>query len=175
MPSNYIVEPLDPRKHDREAFICEEKALNDYIRKHANRDSKTDISRCFVISTEDNPGIIRGYYTLSATSISLSTLPPKIAKKLPNRDQVPATLLGRIARDLSYKNENVGQHLMYSALHRARNASLEVASHGIVLDPKNERLAAYYQHYGFFRIQEGSKSFRMFLPMKDLRSKFIAD
>ncbi|MBK1878781.1 hypothetical protein [Pelagicoccus mobilis] len=171
MPAfRYLIEPLDPKIHDRESFICEEPALNDFIRKQANRESKANTSRCFVLTTKESPTTIRGYYTLSATSISLSNLPEKTAKKLPNRDKVPATLLGRIARDLSFKSEGIGEHLMFSALNRAYLASLEVASSGVVIDPKNEPLANYYANYGFIKLQGDESSIRMFLLMKDIES-----
>jgi|SaaInl7_100m_RNA_FD_contig_21_2655101_length_464_multi_7_in_0_out_0_2 hypothetical protein len=48
--SEYLIEPLDPKKHDQESFICEEPALNEFIRKHANRESKANTSKCFVLS-----------------------------------------------------------------------------------------------------------------------------
>lgn len=139
MPSSKcIIEPLGPKKHDQESFICEEPALNEFIRKHANRESKANTSKCLVITRPENPPVIRGYYTLSATSIALSSLPTKLAKRLPNRDKIPATLLGRIARNLSFKSENLGPHLMFSALNRANLASREIASVGVVLDPKTK-------------------------------------
>ena len=166
----YIIEPLDPQKHDRASFICEEPALNDFIHKHANRESKANTSRCFVLTAQESPATIRGYYTLSATSISLSSLPEKISKKLPNREKVPATLLGRIARDLSFKRKGIGEHMMFSTLDRAYQTSLEVASAGVVLDAKNELLASYYEGYGFTRIQGAENSIRLFLPMKDIEA-----
>lgn len=166
----YIIEPLDPKKHNRDSFNCEEEALNEFIRKHANRESKANTSKCFVLARPESPSAIRGYYTLSATSITLKSLPRNLAKKLPNREKVPATLLGRIARDLSFKSENLGPHLMFSALNRANLASREIASVGVVLDPKNEALARYYEKYGFIRLQETRGSFRMFLSMKDIEA-----
>ena len=166
----YSIEPLDPKKHDRTSFICEEPALNEFIRKHANRESKANTSKCFVLTEVNSPFQIRGYYTLSATSIALSSLPDRLGKRLPNREKVPATLLGRMARDLAHKKEKIGLHLMFSALKRAYQASSEVASAGVVIDPKNESLASYYETYGFIRIQDSESPLRMFLPMKDIEA-----
>jgi len=61
---------------------------------------------------------------------------------------------------------------MYSALRRAFISSKEIASAGIVLDAKNEVLANYYESYGFLRLQDTPDSIRMFLPMKDLATRF---
>jgi hypothetical protein len=40
------------------------------------------------------PVEIAGYYTLAATSVLLSDLPPELAKRLPRYPAVPATPLG---------------------------------------------------------------------------------
>jgi hypothetical protein len=78
--SEYLIEPLDPKKYDRESFICEEPALNEFIRKHANRESKANTSKYFVLTRSESPSTIRGYYTLSARSIALNSLPRSLAK-----------------------------------------------------------------------------------------------
>lgn len=79
-------------------------------------------------------------------------------------------MLGRIARDLLLKNENLGPHLMFCALNRANLGSREIASVGFVLDPNNEALARYYEKYGFIRLQENLGFLSHVSPREGYRS-----
>jgi predicted GNAT family N-acyltransferase len=71
-------------------------------------------------------------------------------------------LLGRLARDLRFKGQQIGDRLMASALHRAVRASKEVASWAIVTDPKDDRARAFYASFGFLPLTEA----RQFITMK---------
>src|SRR5260370_31116342 len=71
------VEPLG-RHHDRAAFSCDEPSLTDYLRKQARQDVDRDLASCWVLCTPGDSAII-GYYTLTATSVDVSSLPPDLA------------------------------------------------------------------------------------------------
>ena len=77
---------------------------------------------------EEDPGSIAGFYTLSAAVIVRTDLPESVTKKLPRYLEMPATLLGLLARDVRFKGLGIGDRLMASVLHRAVAASNEVAS-----------------------------------------------
>ncbi len=116
---------------------------------------------CFVLVPESDPGRIAGFYTLSAATIGRTALPGALTKRLPRYPELPATLLGRLARDVSFRGEGVGDRLLASALHRAVSASQEVASWAIVTDPKDEKTYAFHASFGFLPLTET----RQFLPM----------
>jgi predicted GNAT family N-acyltransferase len=121
-------------------------------------------SACFVLVPADDPGRIAGFYTLSAAEVVTAELPEAMAKKLPRYQSLPATLLGRLARDLAFRGQGLGDRLMLDALARAFASSAEVGSVAVVTDPKDERAAAFYREFGFVRLTDH----RLVLAMKDV-------
>jgi hypothetical protein len=63
-----------------------------------------------VLVPAGNRSRIAGYYTLCADSIPIGNLPDELIKqlRLPHYDRIPATLIARAARDVSYKGQGVG-------------------------------------------------------------------
>lgn len=162
MPGSFIIEPLNSDKHDRETFDCGVPALNEFLRLRARKEMDAGTSACFVMVPQNDPGTIAGYYTLSAATIMRTALPESVTKKLPRYHELPATLLGRLARDLRVKGQQIGDRLMASVLHRAVRASKEVASWAVVTDPKDDRARSFYAAFGFQPLTED----RQFITMK---------
>lgn len=106
---------------------------------------------------------IAGYYTLSAYSVGLDKIPEEIAKKLTRLPEVPATLIGRLARSTAYKGRGIGEILLMDALKRSLANSAHVASWAVVVDAKDENAIVFYKKYGFMEIPAFPK--RLFLPM----------
>ena len=159
---NFTVEPLDPSRHRREEFDCGVVALNDFLKNRARKEMAAGASACFVIVPEEDSGCIAGFYTLSAAVIVRTELPDSVTKKLPRYLEMPATLLGRLARDVRFKGQGIGDRLMASVLHRSVAASNEVASWAIVTDPKDEAAGKFYRTFGFQPLTEN----RLYLTMK---------
>ncbi len=157
----FLIEPLDPAKHRREEFDCGVAVLNDFLRLRARKEMEMGTSACFVLVPELDPGTVVGFYTLSAATIVRTALPETLTKKLPRYPELPATLLGRLARDMNFRGQGIGDRLLVSALHRAVTASQEVASWAIVTDPKDEKAYDFYASFGFQPLTE----MRQFLPM----------
>jgi len=169
--SQFIIEPLDPAKHRREAFDCGVAALNDFLRTRARREMEADISASFVLVPKEKQEQIAGFYTLSSASILRTELPEALLKKLPRYNQMPATLLGRLARSLDFKGQGIGARLMMSALSRAVHGSKQVAgSLVVVTDPKNEEARLFYESFGFRPLNDD----RMFVLMKDAAAQLNA-
>lgn len=158
----FIIEPLNPAKHNRDGFDCGVPILNDFLRTRARKEMEAGTSACFVIVPESDPKQVAGYYTLSSATVLRTALPESATKKLPRYTEFPATLLGRLARDLQFKGQKIGDLLMASMLQRAATASEEVASWAIVTDPKDDRARQFYESFGFQRLTDK----RLFLPMK---------
>ncbi|MBT6406729.1 MAG: GNAT family N-acetyltransferase, partial [Rhodospirillaceae bacterium] len=87
-----VIEPLG-KKHNRAAFSCGTDELDTYLQRQASQDTKRRIARIFVIRSAADDQTILGYYTLSALSIDLSSLPSDLVKKLP-KHPLPAALIG---------------------------------------------------------------------------------
>lgn len=81
-----------------------------------------------------------------------------------------ATLPGRLAIDASHKGRGYGEVLLLDALRRAFQATTDIASFAVVVDPKDKKSRAYYEHYEFIAFP--GQKLRMFLPMKTIASLF---
>jgi len=161
-------EPL-AKKHDRAAFSCGYEELDRYIKERASQEAKKKISASFVL-VESGDNTVIGFYNLSATSILLCDLPEKTAKKLPRYPDLPATLLGRLAVDSRYKGRRYGELLLIDALRRAFQATSDVASFAVVVDPKDKKSRSFYEHYEFIAFPD--QKLRMFLPMSTIAGLF---
>ncbi|UWZ87043.1 GNAT family N-acetyltransferase [Occallatibacter riparius] len=118
----------------------------------------------YVLLSEDGARIA-GFYTLSADNIDAADLPEKLVKQLnlPRYPYIGATLLGRLARDLAYRGQGVGELLLVDALHRALQISQDVASAAVVVDAKDDNAHQFYSSFGFLRFPDSHR--RLFLPM----------
>jgi predicted GNAT family N-acyltransferase len=121
-------------------------------------------SVCFVMIPKENPSLIAGFYTLSAATVTRSLLPEALTKGLPKYAQLPATLLGRLARSVQFKGVRLGERLLMSAMVRSLAAAREVASWTIVADPKDESARRFYMGFGFRPLTTN----RLYLPMKEV-------
>lgn len=157
--------------HNRDDFECGQLVLDDYLKKQANQDVKKRLSVCFVITErEESLDKIKGYYTLSNTSISRDLVPTELQNKFPKAyDTIPATLLGRLARDKSVIGQGHGEMLLLDALYRSHLASKELGSFAVVVDPIDEKAEKFYLEYGFQKLPDSGK---MFLPMKTIDQLF---
>src|SRR4051812_44465538 len=107
-PPKFIIEPLNPATHRRESFDCGVEALNGYLRTRARKEMDAGTAACFVAVPDDEPWRIAGFYTLSSSVVERTTLPERLARKLPRYLQLPATLLGRLARSVDFKGMRLG-------------------------------------------------------------------
>lgn len=164
MPASFRIEHLDPARHRREDFHCESAELTAFLRQRARKEMDARASACFVLVPESDPGRIAGYYTLSQTSVTLAKLPAEIAKRLPRYPDVGATLIGRLARDLAWKGQDIGRLLLLDALRRSVRMSDEVGAVVVVTDPKDAKARAFYERFGFRVLDER----RLFIPMREL-------
>lgn len=157
----YVCEPLG-NHHDREHFDCGLSVLNDYLAKYAKQDVKRKASAVFVLVNRDDPKRILGFYTLCATSVELSELPEEVTKKLPRYPEIPAILIGRLARDMN--SPEVGQLLLADAIARCVRVASEIAASLIVVDSKGDAATRFYAQFGFISLPKLPD--RMFLPMQ---------
>lgn len=162
------IEPLE-KKHDRSAFQCEQPALTDYLQTRISSDTRQYSASCYVALAPETD-VVTGYYTLTSASVDLSAIPADIAKKLPRYPSVGATLLGRLARDITQRGEGLGEHLLFDALHRALELSRQIASAAVVTQPKDDNARRFYMTYGFIALNPPDT--RLYLPMGTIQKMF---
>ena len=109
-----------------------------------------------------------GYYTLSASVLSVGEVAPELARKLPRYPQLPVTLIGRLAVDLRLKGQGCGEYLLMDALHRSLIHSAEIAAMAVVVEAKAETAAAFYRHFDFRPLQASPR--RLYLSMTTVQA-----
>ena len=159
--SKYLIIPFN-RTYTRDNFNCGIEELNQYLKKYASQDIKRRIAQIFIILPSNSEEII-GFYSLSASAISVSSLPEKIKKKLP-KYPVPVSLLGRLAVDLNYQRQGIGGLLLADAIKRVVKASEIIAIYALVVSAKNETAKNFYLRYGFIELLDSNN--HLFLPLK---------
>ena len=159
------IAPLDEH-HDRTAFECGVEPLDRYFRTQAGQDVRKRVASCFVLT--DGGASPLGFYTLEATSIALSELPPQLANRLPRYRSMPATLLGRLAVDRRHRGRRFGELLLFDAFSRALRS--EIATYAFVVDAKDDAASNFYAAYHFLPLTAGGR--RLFLPMAEIAKLF---
>ena len=160
--TSITVEPLG-RQHDRTAFNCGAEALDCYLKQQARQDADKRVAAPFVAVRPPDAHVL-GYYTLSASVLTLADLPNELARKLPRYPQLPVTLLGRLAVDQSTKGQALEEHLLLDALQRSLAHADQIAAMAVVVDAKGEIAACFYRHYGLLSLQ--AQPTRFFVPLR---------
>jgi predicted GNAT family N-acyltransferase len=160
------VEPLADH-HKKTDFSCGIESLDKYLQLHACQDIKRSVAATFVMTTRKKIDHILGYYTLSSTAIDPGELEASVRKRLPPYPLIPATLIGRLARDKRHKGLGVGEYLLMDALNRCFQHSREIASFAVVVDAIDDRAYSWYaDKWGFIAFQ--ARKDRLYLPMKTI-------
>lgn len=129
---------------------------------------KRRVAVTYVLAPIDEPSLVAGYFTLSAFAVLASELPEELAVRLPRHDRLPATLIGRLARDVVHRGDRLGELLLLEALTRAFENSEHVASFAVVVDALNDHAATFYQRYGFLPFADHAH--RLYVPMATVRT-----
>ena len=106
---------------------------------------------------------IIGYYSLSAATVLLETVPAEMANRLGRQQSVPTTLMGRLAISIRYQGTGLGAKLLWDALRRSEEKSREIGSVAVIVDAKDEKAATFCEKYGFRRFAD--PPLRLFLMM----------
>jgi GNAT superfamily N-acetyltransferase len=155
--------------HRKKEFSCGKEILDKYLQHQANQDIKRKLSVCFVLNDEES-NLLKGYYTLSNSSIPQNRIPAEFQKKLPKSyNSIPTTLLGRLAIDNRFQAKGIGKLLLIDALKRSYELSQTIGSFAVVVDPLDDDAVQFYNKYGFIALPDSGK---MFLPMITIKSLF---
>lgn len=167
---SYVTAPLNA-SHKKGVFNCGKPMLDNYLHTQAKQDVKRKLSACFVLADDSNN--VKGYYTLSSAVIQRDLLPEDIRKKLPpSYNDLPTTLLGRLAIDSNYQGQKLGELLLMDGLKRSLAVSAEVGSMAVVVEPIDEEAVNFYKKFDFILLPDSGK---MFLPMATVAEIFSAN
>ena len=142
-------------RHDLSRFNSGKPSLDDWLRKHALA-SEGVTARTYVVC-ENN--IVVGYYCISTGSVARSKLPPKLkrAQGLPN--DISVAIIGRLARDLTYKGKGLGPDLLKDALVRVLAASKIIGIRAVLVHALDDEAAQFWKDHEFVECPVGSRTF----------------
>jgi GNAT superfamily N-acetyltransferase len=153
---------LDSVLHDRQAFTCGIPELDEFLLRFAVQQSKKGVTVVRVLVDSDQPRSILAYYSLSAAQIDTLEFDESTRKKLP-RYPVPCFRIGRLAVHTAHHGRGLGRLLLGCAVDRCLEARRLVAAYAMVVDAKDEKAKAFYEHYGFTACQD--KPLTLYLPL----------
>jgi len=159
--------PLDPRRHDRQAFRCGVEALDRFLQRQAGQNRRRGFGETFVLVNEADPARILGFYTFAPAQVARASLQQGDSAPLPPYP-VPCFRMGRLARDLSCRGQGIGSLLLALAVERCLEVRQVIGGYALLVDAKDEPAALYYEHHGFRRLQDTPGS--LYLPLGPLRS-----
>jgi GNAT superfamily N-acetyltransferase len=153
--------------HDRKAFDCGDKDLNEFLYRYARQNHTKGTARTFLAVSSTNRQAILGYYSLSLATVAYAQTPDSIRRGLSSHD-VPMFRLCRLAVDRSLQRQGLGGQLLLAAGRRCLLASSHVGGIGLLIDAKNPNVAAWYAGYGALPLPQ--KPLTLILPFRTIRT-----
>jgi len=130
--------------HDVSAFDCGEPALNDWLKRRALPNEESGASRTYVVCAG---GRVVAYYALASGGVALAQAPGRVKRNMP--DPVPVMIIGRLARDLAWKAQDLGPSLLRDAIVRTLQAAEIAGIRAILAGAISERAKRFYETHGF--------------------------
>ncbi len=139
------------KSHDKSRFSCGESSLDDYLKRYARQNGENDSARVYVAVRPDDARVC-GFFSLSAGEASVTDFSKRVARGWP-RD-VPTIHLGRIAVDLDFQGQGLGDVLMGAAIEISLEVAVQVGVAAIELWALNENLLRFYARFDFLPLQD---------------------
>lgn len=166
MTAGFVIEALGAVQagaQDRSVFACGAPPLDRYLREQASQDVKRLMASCFLI-VETGTRLVAGYYTLAATSVPATELPPEVLKRLPRYPVLPAALVGRLAVDQRFHRRGLASVLLADAALRVLKG--DTKAFALIVDAKDDTAVAFYRGQGFTAF--ASRPMTLFVPIGTL-------
>ena len=147
---------------ERNAFSCGNDALDRWLHDSAVAADERALARvrCLV---DDTPRIL-GYCALSAHVVASEQLPSRQGRGLPA--EIPAVLLGKLARDKAAAGDGIGELLLAAAHRSIVTATATVAARLVVVDAIDDNATGFYETYGYKPMPRNRH--RLYRRIKDL-------
>ena len=89
--------------HDFTQFSCGVPALDNWLKKRARSNERSRASRTYVLCVANR---VIGYYALATGSLAAASAAGNIKRDMP--DPIPVMVLGRLAVDMEFQGEKLG-------------------------------------------------------------------
>lgn len=159
-----LLRPTD----DRSGFCSGDPDLDRFFIRYAGQNQFRHHIGTTYVAVEN--GTIKGFATVSASTIEVDDLSSKGKKRFPQYP-LPVLRLARLAVSEPDRNRGIGPTLLRSVFYLAREMSEKVGCIGVVVDAKPDAVG-FYTRYGFEKLEvlQGTLADRpeplpMFIPL----------
>jgi GNAT superfamily N-acetyltransferase len=135
------------KQHDRQCFDCGEPDLNTFLKSHARQSHERGAAKTFMAVADAGDPCVLGYYSLSPASVEFARTPAVLRRGL-GRYDIGAYRLGRLAIRTDLQGQGLGGQLLLAAGRRCLRVASVVGGTVMLIDAKNETVAAWYASYG---------------------------
>ena len=163
----WLIEPLDRKRHERRSFDCGNDELNEWLVKFAGQYEERDLSRTYVAMLPTDARVV-GYYSVCSHHVEFECLPQTEAKGLPRQQHLPVVLLGKLAVCKSVQGQGLGAILLFDALRLAEHASQRIGARAVEVDAIDENARQFYLKHGFIPLTDDPN--HLFMAMRFIRN-----
>lgn len=153
--------------HDVAGFTCGNHpgsaGIDEFLKRSALTEQAAGLSQVWIATdpqAESPNEFVAAYFTLSPLSIPLTpaVLAALSVGSAPHR-VVGGYLLGRLGVAAHLQGRGLGTDLVAAAIKMARQARADVGGAFLAVDPKNDKLLAWYERldFGFRRLDVGKR------------------
>jgi ribosomal protein S18 acetylase RimI-like enzyme len=147
-------------------FDCGLLSLNQWLHRNAWRNHVTGDSRVNVICDETD-GFVVGFVALAATKIERAELLKPQQRNRPAG--IPMVLLGQLAITKKFQGQGLASGLMLFAIKSVQQAAELIGCHGLVTQPINDDVRAFYRNFDFDGLPQDPKR-AMILRIADIKT-----
>jgi hypothetical protein len=156
---------LDSDKHRRDEFTCGETSLDEWLRRYAGQNRRSNTAAVWVIADASQSVVC--YATLSMTAVDRSASPKPLSKGAPQR--IPALLIGRLATDTRTAGLGLATEMVKHILATAVELNIKAACRAVVVTALNSDAVRWWQRFGFEPFQaDDAPSLDLYLLTQDI-------
>ena len=155
----YKIQKLN-KGHNRKNFDSGNNEINNFLKQQANQTAKKSYSQTHILTNEEKPEEIIGFYTLTSLLID-KPLQHQINFNYPH--ELFGVNLARMGIDVKFQGNKFSNYLVIDAIEKTAYIDSNMGTQGLFLDAKNTELVEYYKKYGFELILD--ESLKMWLPI----------
>ena len=148
--------------HDLSRFDCGNASLSHWLKSNA-LESEGRSARTYV-ACENN--IVVGYYCIATGSVERRALPSKLKRQQGPPNQISVAIIGRLARDITYRSTGLGLDLLQDALRRIVSASEIIGVRCVLVHALDDSAAKFWKDNEFTEYPDGSRTF--FMPVEKI-------
>jgi len=148
--------------HDTDAFDCGKPELNNFLKRFAFSNQRSNLSQTYVISRNNQ---VIAYYSLTVGNVEHKNAPRRIVEGA-GQYPVPVMVLARLAVSQEEQGKGVGVALLKDALKRTANAADIAGIRAFIVHAKDDGSRSFYEKFDF--LSSPTDPLHLFLLMKDI-------